>query len=72
MADATIEPGYVLRDPVRQRIQVGRIGDVEFQHRRRLRQPLRDPLHQAEPAEARQDDGRALLLSDPRYVKCDR
>ena len=47
-------------------------GHVQLEHRRRRGQPLGDPLHQAEPPEAGQHDGRALLLRHPRHVERDR
>jgi hypothetical protein len=62
----------VLADPACQRGEVLIAGHVELEHGRRRGQPLRDPLHQAEPPEAGQHDGRALLLGNPRDVKRDR
>src|SRR5690606_17209981 len=45
-----------------ERVQVLLVGHVQLDDRRGLRQPLRDPFHQPEPAVAGEHDLRTLLL----------
>ena len=54
----------MLAEPVGQAVELALVGDVELDDRRRLRQPLRDPLHQPHPAEPGEHHLRALLLRD--------
>ena len=65
-------PSTCSPDPLGQRVELIRVGHVQLDHRRRLRQPLGDPLHQAEPAEPGEHHRRALLLRDPGHVERDR
>ena len=67
-----VDPVHVLTHPVGQRVQVLLVLHVELDHRRRLRQPLGDPLDEAHPAEAGQHDGGALFLGDLGRVERDR
>ena len=43
---------------------MGLVGDVQFDHRRRLRQSQGDPLHQRHPTEPGEHHGGALLLRE--------
>ena len=67
-----VEPVDVLAHQVGQPGEVLVVGDVELEHRRLGRQPLGDPLGDAQrPAEVRDQHGRALLLRDPRHGEAD-
>ncbi|GAA2907023.1 hypothetical protein GCM10020220_115300 [Nonomuraea rubra] len=60
--DDAVEAVDVLADAGGEGVEVLVVLDVELQDRRRGGQALGDALHQAEAAEAGQDDGGALLL----------
>jgi hypothetical protein len=59
-------------DLVGQPGQVLGVGDVQLDQRRRLGQPLGDPLDQRQPPVPGEHDGGALLLGQPGHRERDR
>ncbi|GAA4812709.1 hypothetical protein GCM10023200_58110 [Actinomycetospora chlora] len=71
MQDA-VEAVDVLAHLVGQAVEVLLVLHVQLDHRRLLRQPLRDALDQRQPPEAGEHDGGAGLLGGLRRVEGDR
>src|SRR5215475_2866476 len=67
-----VEPIQMRLQPLGEAVEVIRVGYIELDDRSLRRQPLRDPLDEAESPVSSEDDLRSLLLRDPGDVEGDR